>query len=299
MRVKLGKISSLMFVTVLLLCSLSVSALAVNSEVSLQTIDNSITPDEAAEFVLHITNNADVPQTFTLYSFSSSQGWNVDPTPLSDKVIEDLEPGQTYQSTILAQPTEDLDAGIYYLNVEVDGDQEDTQDVSLKVYLGYSQDQLQYLPSIAVEVEMDSEVDPRDSQTVVLNLDNRNSRNLSDLQLSIESEIDAFNLDLPVGLDPLEVKTQEFTVTPSPYLQAKDYSIFFVFTLGEETVKVVEEKITVPAVLSDFAWTVSEESAFLQSSIPLPVVSLSFLINSMLLIILFSIIRSIFIGIRR
>ncbi|MAG61112.1 hypothetical protein CL619_04965 [archaeon] len=266
MRVELAKKSSFIVLCLILLITLSTFTLAVNSEVDLVTVNNNIAPDEAAEFTLHITNNADLAQTFTIYSFSSSQGWNVDPNPLSDKVIEELEPGESYETTILAQPTEDLDAGIYYLNLEVDGDQEDTQDVSLKVYLGYSEEDTQYLPSISVQVEMDNEIDPREVQTVVLNLENGNSRNLSSLVLRVESELEEYTLDIPVGLEPLESKTQEFSVTLNPYTQAKDYSIFFVFDLDGETIKVVEEELTVPAVVSDFAWTLSEDKSFLKSS---------------------------------
>ncbi len=264
MRVELAKKGSFIVLCLVLMVTLSTFGHAVNSEVSLVTVDNSISPEEAAIYTLYITNNADVDQTFTIYSFSSSQGWNVDPSPLSDKVIENLEPGELYETTILAQPTDDLDAGIYYLNLEVDGDQEDTQDVSLKVYLGYSVEDAQYLPSISAEVVMDNEVDPREVQTIVLNLENGNSRNLSDLVLHVESELDEFTLNIPVGLEPLESKTQEFSITLNPYTQAKDYSVFFVFDLNGETIKVVEEKLTVPAVVSDFAWTLTEENSFLK-----------------------------------
>lgn len=267
MRVKLVKLSSLMFLSLAIFLMLGSVVLAVNSEISLQTVDNNIAPDEAAEFTLYITNNADVAQTFTLYSFSSSQGWNVDPSPLSDKVIEEIEPGVTYQTTIKAQVTdESLEPGIYYLNLDIDGDQEDSQSVSLKVYLGYSEAEAQYLPSISAEIEMDNEIDPREVQTVVLNLENGNSRNLSSLMLHVESELEEFSLNLPVGLEPLESKTQEFSVTIDPYTQAKDYSIFFIFDLDGETIKVVEETVTVPAVVSDFAWTLEEDKSFLKST---------------------------------
>ncbi len=265
MRVESAKKIGYIVLCMIFLITLSSFALAANSEVSLVTLENEISPDEAAEFTLYITNHADVAQTYTLYSFSSSQGWNVDPSPLSDNVIEDLSPGETYQTTISAQPTDDdLDAGIYYLTLEIDGDQEDSQSVSLKVYLGYSDAESQYLPSISVDIEMDTEIDPREVQTIILTMENGNSRNLSDLVLHVESDLEEFTLDIPVGLEPLETKTQEFTVTPNQFSQAKEYTLFFVFELDDETVKVVEQDIEIPAVLSDFAWTVSEEKSFLK-----------------------------------
>ena len=250
----------------MLLVVMSSAVFAVNSEVSIVTVENNIAPEESAEFTLHITNNADVAQSFTVYSFSSAQGWNVDPSPLSDKVIEELAPGENFETTILASPNKDLDPGIYYLTLEVDGDQEDTQDVSLKVYLGVSDEDAQYLPSITAEVELDSEIDPREVQTVYLNMKNGNSRNLSDLILKVQSELEEFTLDVPVALEPLEFKTHEFTVTIDQYSQAKEYTVYFVFELNGETVKVVEKSFEIPAVVSDFAWTLTEEKEFLKRS---------------------------------
>ena len=85
---------------VLLFSLLSSLAIAESSIVS-EPIKNEITSLEEASFNLTITNNAGQVQRYTIYSLQSGQGWNVDPFPLRDKIIE-LAPGRSYTTKIIA-----------------------------------------------------------------------------------------------------------------------------------------------------------------------------------------------------
>ncbi|MBT4604009.1 hypothetical protein HOC01_00070 [archaeon] len=249
----------------LLLCLLLVSS-AFATDIEVVVVDNNIGPDESAQFEVTITNTGLETQDYSLYSLSTTSGWQIDPSPLSDKVIEDLPAGESLEVLILASPvSESLEPGIYQLNLEVDGSKDDEAiSVPLKVYLGSGSIGGEYLPSISVEVELDDRVKTLEPVSVVLHLRNGNSLDLDDLNLRIESDIEEFNVNIPIGLEAFEEKTTEFSIELSAFTQPKEYVLFFVFESGSETVKVVDEKLTVETYVPDFEAEIELESTFLK-----------------------------------
>ena len=107
---------------------------SVFSTVIVKSISNNIEIGEKAKFRLMITNNADESQEYSIYSLQSGQGWNVDPNPLSNKIVQ-LRPGEIRSIIIEAQPLEEFESGLYYPEIAIESRLHQIYTLSLKVYL--------------------------------------------------------------------------------------------------------------------------------------------------------------------
>lgn len=248
-----------------LLFTFIVSSLAAaDSVVTATAIDNAIKPSETASFRLDITNQEAQRQRYSIYSLQSGQGWNVDPSPLSDKIV-DLGSGEKRSIIIQAQPLEDFPPGIYNVFVTVESDQGERHEQRLKIYLA-SGEPLDYLPTIRATVDMAEKIDPRETVSIKLFLENRNPLDLRDLQVKIQSEMPEFAKEVAIDLPPLSQKTVEFSVVPNPFQQPKEYTLFFVFERKDETVKVVEQDIEILSIVPGFSLDVNEEKKLFKTT---------------------------------
>jgi hypothetical protein len=257
----------LALITVLALPSAMAQSLVIT-----EPVNNQINPNQHATFKLTITNNELVRQRYSIFSVQSSLGWNVDPHPLKDKIIE-LAAGQSYTTEIRAQPLEAFVPGIYPIYVDIESDHGEKYRKELKIYLTPEQP-LDYLPSILATVDMDERIDVTKPVSIKLFLENTNPLDLQGLVIRLESDIEGFSHEVTVDLPPLTEKTVEFTVTPSPYQQPKEYSLFFVFERDGEVVKVLQQTVEVTQQLPVFEYMSSESSSFLKRDISLNVVNL-------------------------
>ncbi len=255
---------SLLVVFTMLLVMFSFSTLAV-STITVTPIDNEITPLEQASFSLRITNNEDEVQRYSIYSLQSGQGWNVDPYPLRDKIIE-LGPRQSHTTTMIAHPLEKgkFSPGIYQVQVTIQSDLGETYTKSLKIYLS-PEKPVDYLPAIIANLDMNEKINPKEPVSIKLFLENRNPLNLTDLEIGIQSDIPEFVKEIFVDLPPLEKKTVEFSIVPNKYQQPKDYTLFFVFKRDGETIKIIEKYIEIVSLLPDFTVESITENIFLKS----------------------------------
>ncbi|PIZ51874.1 hypothetical protein COY27_02205 [Candidatus Woesearchaeota archaeon CG_4_10_14_0_2_um_filter_33_13] len=248
-------------VALFVLVMFSTLALA-ESTVEVTTIKNLISMSEKAEFSLKITNNAETKQRYSVYSFQSGQGWNVDPYPLKDKIIE-VAAGKTYTTMIRAQPTESFTPGIYYVHITVESDNGERFNKALKVYLG-PEKPVDYLPSIKVVIDMNDKINPQEIVPIKLFLENNNPLDLTNLKIKVQSDMPEFEKEVMVDLPPLEKKTVEFSVKPNSFQQPKDYVLFFVFEKNGEVAKIIEQKVEVLSLVPGFATNVIEEIVFLK-----------------------------------
>ena len=243
---------------IILLASFTLAA----STVSVEVIDNEITPREEASFNVEITNNADEVQKYSIYSLEDGRDWNVDPAPLKDKIFA-LAPGASKTIRMEARPLGILPPKIYYLRFSVESDLGEKYDEALKVYLATDQPR-DYLPTLTVNIDMDDKIDPTNPVSVKLFLENRNPLNLTDLNIKIQSDIPEFNKEVTVGLPPVEEKTIEFSIIPNEFQQPKDYTLFFVFSRNGDVVKIKEQKIEIVSLVPEFTKEVVEEDVFLK-----------------------------------
>ena len=251
------------FLVFLLLTVLLPSLATADSAIVSEPIKNEITTLEQASFRLTITNNAAQSQRYSIYSLQSGQGWNVDPFPLKDKIIE-VGPGKSYTTTIIAKALEDFSPGIYFVHVTIQSDLGESYTEALKMYLK-PKDPLDYIPAIKATVDVNDKINPQEPVSIRLFLENRNPLNLAGLKIKIQTEMPEFEKEILVDLPPLEKKTIEFSIMPNPYQQPKDYTLFFVFERNGETVKIIEKKIEVLSLMPQFEVTAVEEMIFLKS----------------------------------
>ncbi len=252
-----------LFLSLMLIMLVFCSAFALaESDILVSTIDNNIAVGEAAEFSLKITNNAAATQRYSIYSLQSGQGWNVDPSPLSDRIIE-LATGKSYTTKIIAQPLDTFSPGIYYVHITIESDKGERYNQALKIYLS-PENPSGYFPSISATIDMDEKINPQDTMSIKMFLDNKNPKDLSGLTIKIQSDIPEFSKEITTDLLPLDQKTVEFTITPNPFQQPKDYTLFFVFEHEGEVAKVMERNIEILSLVPGFDTEVTEENIFLK-----------------------------------
>ena len=261
-------------VVLLLFSALSLAA----SEVVITPIKNEIRLGQQASFQLTITNHATEKQRYSVYSLQNGQGWNVDPSPLKDKIIE-LNPEKNYTTTIVARPLEDFPPGIYFVRISVESDLGEKYQNALKVYLS-PEKPLDYLPSIKATIDMDDKVNPQQPVLIKLFLENRNPLHLSNLKVTIQGDIPhEFHKEAFVDITPLEQKTVEFAITPNHFQQPKTYTLIFVFEREGETVKVVEKKFEIMALTPAFTVTKASKTIYLKVFNELSVTNLGNVVN--------------------
>jgi len=155
------------------------------SEIVVEPIKNSITLEEEASFKLTITNEAEEKQRYSLFSFV--QGWDIEPFPLKDKIIEIL-PGQSKTTTIKVKPTVAFNPGLYSLMLNIETDLGEKYSKGLNVYINPEKPG-DYLPSIKVTVMMEEKINPQETQTIKLLLENRNPLNMPELVIKLQGDI--------------------------------------------------------------------------------------------------------------
>lgn len=251
-----------LLVSILLIFLFSAFTVA-DSTIVTSPIKNEITTAEQGTYSLKITNDEAYLQRYSIYSLQSGQGWNVDPSPLKDKIIE-LNSGQSHTTTIVATPLEEFVPGIYNVHVTVQSDHGESYTKPLKFYVA-PEGPVDYLPAIKATLDMNDKIDPTKPVSIKLFLENRNPLDLTDLKIRIQSTIPEFIKEVAVDLPPLEKKTVEFTIVPSKIQQPKEYTLFFVFERNEETVKIIEKNVEVLALLPKFDKEVKEDKVFLKT----------------------------------
>ncbi len=231
------------------------------AEVVITPVSDHIAPKEKAYFDLKITNNLDNTQTYYLFSLELLQ-WNVEPLQLKDKVVT-LFPGESYTAQIVVSAVKNFNPGIYYIGISVDGDQGEKFEGKMKVYLSPVSPAL-YAPAVTPIFTIPEKINPQESLSVKLSLENRNSLNLSNMRIRVEcDEAPEFNKVFAVGLNPLEKKEVDLALTPYRHQQPKDYILKFIFEYYGNDFKTVEKQVEVMTVVPTFTVIeVQEEPVF-------------------------------------
>ena len=238
--------------------------------VSVTPIVNDIHLGETAEFAVVVTNSGEATKTYKIYSLGA--GWVIDSLP-QDRSFR-LNPGESKHTRVTAKPVVAFKPGLYGPSFNLDSYEEgasvvkggfSTQSHDMEIYLR-PEGPIDYVPTLRVETDMLDKIKPQDSLSVKLTINNLNPLNLSNLKLQVQSDLTAFERELDVPMNPLEQKTLEFSVQPSPYEQPKEYKVFFVFKRYGETVKIVEQQIEIESVLPSFELQVEKSGRFLKTT---------------------------------
>ncbi len=239
-----------------------VPALALATNISVTEIDNTIKPSEYATYSLSIYNSAPQAQDFTIYSIQSGVGWIVEPFPLEDRVMH-IGRTQSANTTIRVHPIQDLKPGSYFVDLIVEKESGEKMTEQLKVFLTPERP-FDYLPSVTVEADMDEKIVPGVTLPIRLFIENKNIRDLKDVNLHVSSDIGGVEKEVTFDLAPSERKTVELSLTPNQHQSPRNYVIFFTFAHNGETFKVVDKTVEVVPVLSPFEISTSTTESFLK-----------------------------------
>jgi hypothetical protein len=235
-----------------LLIILSASAWADTLVIPTMAVDH-ITMADKAYFTLNVTNTDIIEHQYVLSS--SDLAWVVDTKDKVKKIT--LGAGESYLSELEIYPVKELPPGIYLVPLYVGGDA--NEEVQLKVYLG-SLTQPGYSPTVKVTVDMPAQVDPSASVSIKVLLQNLNALSLPGVKVKLSSEeLPEFTQSTVVDIPALGTKEVEFSVTPNPHQQPKEYTLKFALERFGEDFKVVEKDLEVVTLLPPFSVSLVEE----------------------------------------
>jgi hypothetical protein len=245
----------------LLVVLLFVVPVLAESDIAIEPVKNSIIFAEAASFKLSITNNAEEKQRYSIFSFV--QGWDIEPANLGERVIE-LLPGKTKAIIIMVKPTGAFSPGLYNLALNIETNLGEKYSRLLPVYIN-PETPMDYLPSIKVTIQVNKKINPQESQSIKIFLENKNPLNLEDLVVKLQSDITEFNEESSIHLPPLEKKNIEFTIVPNSFQEPGKYFLFFSFEKGGEPVKIVPQEIEIISLTPPFQLDITKDESFLKT----------------------------------
>ncbi len=235
-----------------LLIILSASAWAGTLVTSTTVVDH-ITMADKALFTLNITNSNPIAHQYIISS--SDLAWATDPKDKVKKIT--VLPGKSYYAELEVYPVKELSPGIYLVPVFVGGDA--NEEIQLKVYLG-SLTQPGYAPTVKVTVDMPTKIDPSAQVSIKVLLQNLNALNLTGVKVKLSNEeLPEFGQSTVVDIPALGIKEVEFSVTPNPHQQPKEYALKVALERFGDNFKEVEQNIEVVTLLPPFSVTLVDE----------------------------------------
>ena len=222
---------SKIYIWLVLLSVLLCSAYA-DYTVKSEPLNDEIFPGEVAEYEITLKNTGEDQITLE-YEFAEDPSWSVITDPVYHQGFIRLDPGEEKQTVLKIKPDPSVDYGQKYeYNFKVVSSAGGfAKRVILDLFLR-NPDRLQnYVPIVGLDVDIDSEIDPRQDAELSIILTNFNPLNITNLSLVITSKINPDNdrmlsvqlpglekkrLTLEMSYDPLQPPVKEqITVTAS------------------------------------------------------------------------------------
>ncbi len=228
--------------TLLLLALCAPAVLADNYRIDIDPIDNSIFPDEPAEFRLSITNFDRGILRLQAYSLNPEWVIRVDPalTPVESESVR--------EHTLLVRPkstvgfgTEGVTVSVKNLATGVIRQERLIVDVRDPNKAGG-----EYAPSVNLEVALPPAVNPREPLPVTLNYRNRNALNIEELGVELSSDL--FYKEYTTSLGALKEKTEEHLFELEPHQAAGDYELRVKLNYRGETINEVVRNLRIAAI---------------------------------------------------
>lgn len=233
------------------------------SSIDINPVEDHIEPGENATYNVSITNERSDSQTYEVFSHLSGINWKVSVPEKGEDLT--LGPGETDNVIISVQPLNNFNAGVYGVNINIRSDKGERYQQPVKVFVG-PPPKKEYSPSVRASLDMNKNVDPRESQVIRVNLENLNNLNLSNTTAMITSDIPELNMDQEVDLGPRKKKTLEFSYKLNYTTQPKDYILLFKLRNNNRVIKLISDRLTVEAIEPSFERSVEKEESLLKYS---------------------------------
>jgi hypothetical protein len=246
-----------MSLLIVVLIATTVCALEFDAQVSPN--ERLIKPDQTAEFLVTINHNLNEEVVFQISSPDII--WNVNARNLK------VGPkGLTTRVPIRAvrEPT----PGYYIIPITVFAPQYNSfSRLTAQVGVQPRSDIRDYVPQVKAFATMPKEVDPRNPFEITVNLENRNKRNISRLEIYLRS--DFINQDKIVNLSSKEQKTLTFDVTVDPQTAPQEDTLMVTLVTEHEGRAIKFEAPPVEYTFSSYGEVVPDrqiDSSFLKST---------------------------------
>jgi hypothetical protein len=250
---------------VMLVLALATSASAASYIVSSTPVIDSIRNGESARYQVSIKNNQDMSDTFRFYS--SDILWNVQSDPLYYYFGGvDLEPRENKTIDVLVSPISAAPAGSYRVDLAFSSKNTGEKITApLGVYVKSSVPLIRdYFAAVANIVDIPAIIDAREPITITVNLENRNPKNISRLEIQLKSKL--FTDYEVTSLAPLEEKKITIIENIDPLAEPQDDVLFVTLVADNVTLTpVLQEKFSVAAYSKIVAKDISFKKGFLKS----------------------------------
>lgn len=197
----------------LLLILMSTLALA-DFEVIVEPTVDEIDPGQSGVYDIIVRNNGPDSDEFQ-FKFSEDPSWSVITSPIFHQTSLKVNPGEEKTTVLTITPDSSVDSGRKYsYGFNIESKLNDIQrSVTVDLFLRNTDALRGYVPIVSIDVDVNSELDPREKAILTVNLRNYNPLNISDLRVSIDSEVNDENDEVyDVDLAGLERKSLEFSL---------------------------------------------------------------------------------------
>jgi hypothetical protein len=221
---------------------------------------DSIALNEQAEFQVIIHNSLGSIENFIIYI--TDVEW-----VMGQEVVK-VYPDSTSSRVILVTPTKNVEPGLYGIKLlfkrEATG--EVVHEELLLINAGGAED-VEYVPSIKMEIDMVEKFNPGEPATATVTLENMNPLNMTDLVLRISSDLPAFNREQAFSLGSLEKVSLESSFDIPEDQQPKEYKVNFDVLQNDEVVESAEAiTVEVASVMPAFNSKGVESGVFLKTT---------------------------------
>ncbi|RMF56090.1 hypothetical protein D6745_00245 [Candidatus Woesearchaeota archaeon] len=243
-------------------CILAFSAEAV-LVADLQPINAEIFLNETAKYNLTITNFGNTPDHFIIYT--QDPRWHVSTEPK----VSQIAAGEKTITTLEIKPLSGLRERLHIVNIYLKSTittQVIEKSVVVNIKSTTPPEPKEYLPSVKMDAEISNNgrLDPREKVVLTLLFENRNSLNIDNLEILIDSNLikDASTTQL----GPLEQRKKIFTFELDPYTKPQDDSLTIMAVVGNRTVATIDNMpLTILPYSPFFEREKKEEKTFLAS----------------------------------
>ncbi len=199
------KKSVYILLTVLLFSLLSVYGVSYRAEI--EPIKDKIVVSDQGEFRVIVFNNEDTDQTFRLKTPDYPR-WSIKTRPLINPILVVVPAGTNKTVYLYIKPNKKLvgEVGSHFVNVDVISESSgDKITLQPKIGLIRSDDiVVGYVPTVIIETDLPSEINPSEEINFRITLDNQNNLNISNAKLIISSNL--INEELDLNILPKEEK---------------------------------------------------------------------------------------------
>lgn len=232
MDAKKGFYKSLIFILLLVFSIVSVSAISDDLMIKVVPIDDDISIYEEAKFNISVVNTNDFQENVNIYS-PNIDAWGIKIAP--DSFF--IDSGEKVNVILRALPKKAILPGAEYgIQLNVKGEESNSFEKIYAFVSVKSQEQLnrEYLPVIKVDMPELNEIDITEPVLYDLKIENKNVRDITDLEIVFSSDV--FNKAVDVDLGPLETKTFQFSLDAPSHTKPQKDNMIVAFRVGNQTV---------------------------------------------------------------